>query len=193
MEINDSRVTKFLSKVGTAGFLLRSITRPIPIQKRSYFCMTIQGLEVKQLQVNADERGHLVEMFRKDWDEYEPGPAMSYYSMTYPGITRAWHRHHCGQVDHFVCPKGRIKVGIYDDRDDSPTQGELDTFVIGEYNQKVIRIPGECWHGFKAIGDEPAFLINFPTELYDYDDPDEERLPYDTDKIPLDWDEEPSG
>jgi dTDP-4-dehydrorhamnose 3,5-epimerase len=84
-------------------------------------------------------------------------------------------------------------VGVYDDREDSSTQGELDTFVIGEHNQKMIRIPGDCWHGFKAIGDEPAFLINFPTNLYDYEDPDEERLPYDTDEIPLDWDEEPSG
>jgi dTDP-4-dehydrorhamnose 3,5-epimerase len=43
----------------------------------------------------------------------------------------------------------------------------------------------------KAIGDAPAFLVNFPTKLYDYENPDEERLPYDTDEIPLDWDEEP--
>jgi dTDP-4-dehydrorhamnose 3,5-epimerase-like enzyme len=35
--------------------------------------------------------------------------------------------------------------------------------VIDEHNQKVIRIPGDCWHGFKAISDEPAFLINYPT------------------------------
>jgi dTDP-4-dehydrorhamnose 3,5-epimerase len=31
-------------------------------------------------------------------------------------------------------------------------------------------------------------LINFPTKLYDYDDPDEERLPSDTDAIPMSWD-----
>ncbi|QPV63211.1 dTDP-4-dehydrorhamnose 3,5-epimerase family protein [Halosimplex litoreum] len=153
----------------------------------------IDGVEARELKVNADERGHLVEVFRRDWDEYDPEPAMSYYSMTYPGITRAWHRHNYGQIDHFVCPNGRIKIGIYDDRDGSPTQGELETFIIGEHSQQVVRIPGDCWHGFKAIGDEPAFLLNFPTTLYDYDNPDEERLPYDTDRIPLDWDEEVSG
>lgn len=151
----------------------------------------IKGVDLQKLQVNTDERGHLVEIFRDDWDLYDPDPEMSYYSMTYPGITRAWHRHNRGQVDHFVCPKGRIKVGIYDDREDSPTQGDVDTFVIGEHNQQVIRIPGDCWHGFKAIGDEPAFLINMPTNLYDYEDPDEERLPCNTDEIPLDWDELP--
>ncbi|MDS0280781.1 dTDP-4-dehydrorhamnose 3,5-epimerase family protein [Haloarcula onubensis] len=153
----------------------------------------IQGVEVRELQVNADERGHLVEMFREDWDTYDPEPSMSYYSMTYPGVVRAWHKHNRGQVDHFVCPSGRIKVGVYDEREDSPTEGELDTFVIGEHSQQVVRIPGDCWHGFKAIGDEPAFLVNFPTNLYDYEDPDEERLPPHTDRIPLDWNESVDG
>ena len=157
----------------------------------SYQTVMIRGVESHTLQVNTDERGHLVEVFREDWELYDPAPAMTYYSMSYPGVVRAWHKHRRGQVDHFVCPKGRIKVGIYDDREDSPTQGDLDTFVIGEHNQQAIRVPGNCWHGFKTIGNEPAFLLNFPTKLYDYDDPDEQRLPPDTDAIPLDWDETP--
>jgi dTDP-4-dehydrorhamnose 3,5-epimerase len=151
----------------------------------------IEGVDVRELVVNADERGHLVETYREDWPEFDSSPEMSYVSMTYPDIIRAWHRHTEGQIDHFACPHGRIKVGIYDDRADSPTRGELDTFVIGEHAQRLIRIPGDCWHGFKAIGDEPALLMNYPTALYEYDDPDEERLPYDTDRIPLDWEEEP--
>jgi dTDP-4-dehydrorhamnose 3,5-epimerase len=150
----------------------------------------IDGVSIKNLQVNADERGHLVEVFRKDWDLYELEPAMSYYSLSYPGVVRAWHRHTRGQIDHFVCPSGRIKVAVYDDREGSPTRGELNTFVIGEHNQQAIRLPGDCWHGFKVVGNEQAILINFPTKLYDYDDPDEERLPSDTDAIPMSWDDE---
>lgn len=151
----------------------------------------IHNVEVRELEVNVDERGHLTEVFREDWELYDPAPAMSYYSFSYSGVIRAWHRHKRGQVDHFACPSGRIKIGIYDDREGSPTRGELDTFVIGEHNPKAVRIPGDCWHGFKVIGDGPAILMNFPTKLYDYEDPDEERLPYDTDKIPLDWEAEP--
>jgi dTDP-4-dehydrorhamnose 3,5-epimerase len=153
----------------------------------------IEDVEARDLQVNADERGHLVEMFREDWPEFDPEPSMTYYSMSYPGVIRAWHRHTRGQVDHFVCPKGRIKVGIYDDREDSSTQGEVETFIIGEHNQQVVRIPGECWHGFKVIGNEQAMLINLPSNLYDYEDPDEERLPHDTEEIPLDWEAEVHG
>lgn len=147
----------------------------------------IEGVETRELQVNTDERGHLTEIFREDWNEYDPDPAMSYYSMSYPGVIRAWHRHVRGQIDHFICPKGRIKIGIYDDRDNSPTKDEVNSFITGEHNQKMIRIPGDCWHGFKTIGNEQALLINFPTNLYDYENPDEERLPHDTDQIPLDW------
>ena len=149
----------------------------------------IDGVEVRRLQVNADERGHLVEFFREDWEEYDPEPAMSYYSLSYPGVVRAWHRHRRGQIDHFVCPSGRIKVGVYDDREGSPTRGEVDQFVIGEHDQRMVRIPGACWHGFKVIGNDQALLVNMPTNLYDYDDPDEERLPPDADEIPMDWDE----
>ncbi|QLH77282.1 dTDP-4-dehydrorhamnose 3,5-epimerase family protein [Halosimplex rubrum] len=151
----------------------------------------IDGVAVRDLQVNADERGHLVECFREDWPEFDPEPSMSYHSTSYPGVVRAWHRHVRGQVDHFVCPSGRIKVGVYDDREGSPTRGDLDTFVVGEHDQRLVRIPGECWHGFKVVGDERALLLNMPTNLYDYDDPDEQRLPPDTDEIPLDWDETP--
>jgi dTDP-4-dehydrorhamnose 3,5-epimerase len=151
----------------------------------------IHGVKTKDLQINADERGSLTEMWRSDWELFEEEPSMSYFSVTYPGIIRAWHRHSRGQIDHFVVPHGKVKVGIYDDREDSPTKGELNTFVIGEGNMKIVRIPGDCWHGFKCVGDERATLINYPTNLYDYENPDEERIPYDSEKIPLDWEEPP--
>jgi dTDP-4-dehydrorhamnose 3,5-epimerase len=151
----------------------------------------IHGVKTKDLQINADERGSLTEMWRSDWELFEEEPSMSYFSVTYPGIIRAWHRHNRGQIDHFVVPHGKVKVGIYDDREDSPTKGELNTFVIGEGNMKIVRIPGDCWHGFKCVGDERATLINYPTNLYDYENPDEERIPYDSEKIPLDWEEPP--
>ena len=153
----------------------------------------IDGIELKHLQVNADERGSLMEIWRDDWEFCggEDAPAMSYVSITYPGIVRAWHRHERGQVDYFVVVDGKIKVGVYDNREWSSTQGELDTYIIGEGNKRVIKMPGDCWHGFKALGDERAMLINFPSKLYNYTDPDEERLPYDTDRIPLDWEEPP--
>jgi len=42
-------------------------------------------------------------------------------------------------------------------------------------------------HGFKGVGEDVALIVNVPTELYDYSQPDEYRLPHDTDEIPYDW------
>ena len=43
------------------------------------------------------------------------------------------------------------------------------------------------YHGFKAIGDEIAYFLSIPTLPYNYKEPDEYRLPPDTDKISYDW------
>jgi dTDP-4-dehydrorhamnose 3,5-epimerase len=53
-------------------------------------------VKVRDLTLNADKRRYLVEVFREDWEEYDPEPTMSYYSLSYLGDIHAWHRHTCG-------------------------------------------------------------------------------------------------
>lgn len=43
---------------------------------------------------------------------------------------------------------------------------------------KVFRVPGHYWHGFKALGVEPVWLVYFVTKLYDHKNPDEECEPW---------------
>jgi dTDP-4-dehydrorhamnose 3,5-epimerase len=147
----------------------------------------IEGIELKQLKKNVDERGYLCEVLRSDWDIFKQF-TMAYFSVTHPGVVRAWHRHaRTKQQDYMCFLRGSAKVAVYDDREGSPTKGLVNEFVIGEDNLTLVKIPGECWHGFKVLGTVPAVLINLPDKLYDYQNPDEERLPPDTDKIPYDW------
>jgi len=147
----------------------------------------IHGVEIRKLEKHADERGSLCEILRKDWNILEEFN-MAYFSATYPGVVRAWHRHpKTRQIDHMCIIQGMAKIVIYDDRKNSPTKETINEFIIGEDNLTLIKVPGECWHGFKALGTKPAILINFPNKLYNYENPDEERLPPDTDKIPYDW------
>ena len=147
----------------------------------------IEGVEIRELKKNVDERGILCEILRRDWSIFKDF-AMAYFSITYPGVVRAWHRHpKRKQEDCFCVPHGMAKLVAYDQREKSTTRGMINEFFIGEDNMILLKIPGECWHGFQAIGTKPVVLINFPTELYDYDDPDEERLPPNTDKIPYNW------
>jgi dTDP-4-dehydrorhamnose 3,5-epimerase len=48
-------------------------------------------------------------------------------------------------------------------------------------------VPAGVWHGWKCVSTAEAYIINAPTELYDYAHPDQEELPQDTPRIPYDW------
>ena len=145
----------------------------------------IEGVKVRELRFIPDERGHLMEILRSDWEEYEKFGQV-YVTAAFPGVVKGWHYHKL-QTDHFVCVHGAAKVVLYDRRKDSPTHGEVNEFFIGEHNPRLIKIPPSVVHGFKGVGQDVALIVNVPTELYDYDDPDEYRLPYDSDEIPYDW------
>ena len=146
----------------------------------------IEGLQIKQLNKHADERGFLMEILRSD-DPIFTKFGQCYVSMNYPGVVRAWH-YHQRQDDYFVVVKGMVKVGLYDAREGSPTRGEVNEFYLGENNNVVLKIPVGVMHGYKTVGTEPSLLINFPSELYNPDNPDEYRLPWNTDQIPFNWD-----
>lgn len=145
----------------------------------------IEGVKVKDLKVLPDERGLLMEMWRSDDPDFQRF-GQCYITMVYPGVVKAWH-YHKKQTDHFVCVGGMAKVALFDDREDSPTRGEINDFVIGWQRQRMIIIPNNVYHGFTAVGTEPAFIINVPTELYNYSEPDEFRRPFDDPAIGYDW------
>lgn len=146
---------------------------------------TIHGVHVKQLRLIPDERGYLMEMLRCD-DPFFQKFGQTYVSVGYPGVVKGWH-YHKKQTDHFVIVKGMMKVVLYDERPDSPTKGTLNEFFMGERNPILITIPPGVWHGMKCISQEPAMLVNTPTEPYDYKEPDEVRADPHKSHIPYDW------
>jgi dTDP-4-dehydrorhamnose 3,5-epimerase len=145
----------------------------------------IQGVESKQLTKHADERGFLMELLRSD-DSIFTKFGQCYIAMNYPGVVRAWHWHE-KQDDFFMVAKGMIKVGLCDMREGSPTRGQVNEFYLGENNNILLKIPVGVAHGYKTIGVEPSLLINFPSEVYNREEPDEYRLPWNTDQIPFNW------
>jgi dTDP-4-dehydrorhamnose 3,5-epimerase len=146
----------------------------------------IGGVELKSLRVIPDERGRLMEILRCDDAMFERFGQV-YLTTTNPGIIKAWHFHK-KQDDNITCVKGMLKLVLYDDREGSPTRGELNEFFIGDHNTMLVHVPRGVCHGWKCIGEEEALVINCVTEPYDYDHPDEHRLPYDSDRVPYDWD-----
>jgi dTDP-4-dehydrorhamnose 3,5-epimerase len=80
-----------------------------------------------------------------------------------------------------------MKIVLYDRRADSPTRGEIAEIFAGVHNPVRVHIPPGVCHGFKCISTDEAIVINTPTELYRYDDPDEFRIEAHSDEIPYDW------
>ena len=145
----------------------------------------IQGVEIKQLTSHADERGYLMELLRSD-DPIFTKFGQCYVSLNYPGVVRAWH-YHKKQDDHLAVVRGMCRVGLYDMREGSPTRGEVNEFYLGDHNPVLLKIPMGVVHGYKTVGVEPSLLVNFPTEVYNRQEPDEYRLPWNTAQIPFNW------
>lgn len=145
----------------------------------------IDGVKVKQLKPICDDRGRLMEVLRSDWPEFIRFGQV-YMTTAYPGAVKAWH-YHKKQTDSFICVRGMMKVVLYDARPGSKTKGEINEFFIGEHNMMLVQIPKLVYHGFKCISEQEAVILNVPTELYNYRNPDEYRLPAHTKKIPYDW------
>lgn len=161
----------------------------------------LPGLIIKEIKKFPDERGSFAEIFRVDWDNFvekDDKIVQANLSFSYPGMIRAWHRHHRGQIDYFVTIQGTTKICAYDDRPDSETKGQLDEIISSEEKVQCVRIPGFYYHGYKSIGDKPATVVYLTTKLYDYENPDEERRAWNDPTIidprtqkPYDWNAPP--
>jgi len=145
----------------------------------------IDNVRVKPLRVIPDERGRLMEILRCD-DEIFERFGQVYMTTVYPGVVKGWH-YHAQQTDNIAVVSGLMKLVLYDRREHSPTQGEVQEFFMGVHNPILVQVPPMVCHGFKCVGESEVIVVNVPTCPYDYDHPDEYRIdPHDND-IPYSW------
>ena len=139
----------------------------------------MRHLEVVDLNLRPDDRGFFCELYRVDWSTFFPEPVVQVnLSLSYPGIVRAWHRHARGQVDYFIVVQGALRICAFD-----MTTGQMEEVVAGDRKLQVVRVPGSLYHGTMAVGCSPSLSVYGTTRLYDYDQPDEERLPWNDSSI----------
>ncbi len=145
----------------------------------------IEGVFVKKLVRHEDDRGWLMEMLRDD-DAFFEKFGQCYITVCNPNRVKGWH-YHKKQRDNFAVIRGKGKIVLYDQRDDSKTKGEVNEYIIGKENPQLISIPQGVYHGFECVGEEPCYIVNCPTEHYNKKEPDEFRVdPFDND-IPYEW------
>lgn len=145
----------------------------------------IAGAKLKPIVAHDDQRGWLAELVRSDDPDFSQFGQV-YMSVTYPGVVKAWHLHQ-KQIDLVTCVSGTILLVLHDLRQGSPTRGQTDEHYLGRHSLGRVRIPVGVHHGWKCVSDEEAMVVSLTSELYDAANPDEDRLPPDSDKIPYDW------
>jgi dTDP-4-dehydrorhamnose 3,5-epimerase len=143
----------------------------------------IDGLVYRPVRPVPHEDGTLAEIVRTDWPEVEHPVVQVHLTTTYPGRVRAWGLHE-RSTDRLFLVKGLVSIVVFDGRRDSPTFGALNEFKVSERSPALLIIPPNLYHGWKNIGVDESFILNMPTNLYIYDEPDALDLPYEADEAP---------
>jgi dTDP-4-dehydrorhamnose 3,5-epimerase len=138
----------------------------------------IRGLHLLPLDYVKDERGWFLEVRR---DSTLPRRTLqTNASFSRRGVIRGLHYHERGQDDLFACLTGMARVVVLDREN-----GEVFTIDIGEENPLAVYVPGRLAHGFEALTDI-VFCYHVTAE-YDPNDPDEQRIPWNDDRVKHVW------
>lgn len=142
----------------------------------------IKDVMLRELKVLRDERGFLFEILRADWENFKKFGQV-YITCCFRGWVKGWHYHKI-QWDNFCCVKGETKVVLVDMRENSETHMEVNEFVLSSDTPSLLTIPPLVLHGFECLSEDECWILNIPSEVYNYLTPDEFRIPLDDPKIP---------
>jgi dTDP-4-dehydrorhamnose 3,5-epimerase len=159
----------------------------------------VEGVMVKTFRKHADQRGYFLEQLKRgDLDDEgrpfipaQPFAQMS-RSLAYarggnpPELIKAFHWHR-RQWDYWDVVRGNARVVLVDLREGSPTQGRIQTLMLGENAPRMVAIPPFVAHGYQALDLTDVLLTYYVTEPYDPADPDEGRIAWDDPRIGFDW------
>lgn len=142
----------------------------------------IDGVQIIPLKRIPDERGTIFHMM-KVTDPHFKQFGEIYFSSIYKGVIKGWHLHK-EMTLNYACISGRIKLVLFDDREQSATNGELMEIFLGPDNYSLVVIPPDVWNGFKGMSDPDALVANCCTHAHDPSrssrlDPHNNYIPYD--------------
>lgn len=147
--------------------------------------MSIEGVIFKRIIKHCDDRGFFAEVLRDD-DHLLTHFGQLSWSMSYPGVIKAFH-YHKEQDDLWFFPSGNVQVVLHDLREYSITKGETNVYYMGEDNPNILLIPRGVAHGYRVLGEKSATVVYCTTKSYNSAQPDEERIPWDDEFIGFDW------
>ena len=129
----------------------------------------IDGLEVKPLKIFANDQGYLFETLRSDDKLYNGQFGQVLISEVYPNVIKGFHLHE-KHDEYTACLKGNVKYIAVKEYEDG--KKKVNTFVIGEKNPALIKVPRNVWHGYMPLEGKSASLMYVTSRPYNSKDPD---------------------
>jgi dTDP-4-dehydrorhamnose 3,5-epimerase len=143
----------------------------------------IEGIKLKEMPNVITRNGVTTEVFRSEWKLDGGTVAQIIHVWLRPRAISAWHCHAL-QTDRIFVTDGTIKLALFDARGESPTRGRVTVLTLSRLRPTLVVVPPGVWHGLENLEQTPSAFVNFFDRAYSYEDPDEWRLPQDTDQIP---------
>ena len=136
----------------------------------------ITGITNNPVKSFVDDRGFLMQILPEGNDDFKIKRV--YASGNFArGVIRGFHKHKKEKKAYFV-PAGAAKFVAVDDRKESNTFKEINTFILSTLNPTVLTIPTGIYIGWMSLEDE-TIVIGISSEPFDKENPDDERLdPY---------------
>ena len=157
----------------------RSTVRSTGERKTSF----IDGVRLRPSVSHVDERGSVCEIYDPAWGFTDEPVVYVYVATVRPQVVKGWVVHF-EQDDRLYVTEGTVQIVLYDAREESPTEGLVNSFVIGPENRSLVRVPHGVYHAVANVGTVDAAFLNLPTIPYQHDNPDKYRLPIGSPEIP---------
>jgi dTDP-4-dehydrorhamnose 3,5-epimerase len=135
----------------------------------------IRGVRIAEIRPVLTGNGATIETFRTD------GPFAGFpvqqinYCLLRANRTSDWHMHRI-QNDVVIPLAGELVIGLYDDRDGSPTQGASLRLRVSPIRMAAVLIPCGVWHVLGNTANHDGGYIVLTDQLYGHADPDDWRL-----------------
>lgn len=138
----------------------------------------IDGVTLVPLVAHVDDRGYLIEILRATDPHFTQFGQVYLVGNMARGTIRAFHKH-MRLWDFFFISHGSAKFALRDDRPESATFQEINSFVIGPRNPSLLVVPPGVYHGWMALEDDTQ-MLSTASEVYNRQNPDEDRVPPDS-------------
>jgi len=149
-----------------------------------------EPIQVFRRRWNADGRGKLLEGLRNDDTVFSEDFGQAYVTTIKKNRIKAWHMH-AHQTDRMLLILGTVRfvcaIGLAKHTEEGLAPDVLLDFVVSDLDPYLIVIPPTIYHGFQNLGNEEAYILNIPNKVYDYKEPDEQRLDSDA-MVHFPWD-----